>query len=724
MSKAVRERHADPRERFFWHEDELVAVEEVQKSVPGSSDSCLTPWDGSVEPAMKDERPPAPPSPKKAKIRPQKLPLPSDSSYMRRTISTRIVKEKEIKEFEWTLRGRKVTAEKTLERLKKVGVPPSWENVRVAAEATSRLQAVGIDKAGRVQRRYSAQHAAAQANKKFTRVKQFSADIDDIRAAVLKDASNDLVEARLLQIEDKTAMRIGGGKQTGKVKSHGLTTLEREHVVVQGNKVTFDYVAKEGIRQVKEITVSRETAMWLQRRIAATPPKGLLFPDVTPSQLNRYLQRVSGKSYTVKDFRTLHATRIANAEVQSFAGQTLTKKQVREIIKEASEKASRFLGNTPSMAKASYIDPAVFDQLDSQIGKVIVKKPKKLFSIKPTDTDDLFVFDSGRSQAKVELLMDKEMHVRSRWMTDVKETARLVDEAVEFAGKKEAESIFLEVQGLTDEAVGRLRMYGFKKEGPYHWRLENVKEGIVRGERLSKVDMSFMKGKTTHAKISSLDDLKVANSRKLSQAADDAVGFNEDGVLKAAYKEQGYDGKPQLITQEQLEAAEVRGGRVLYRGVNSTADRTAEEFISAMKEGEYFAGRGITGNGTYSAYGENGLFTARQYADGDEAVMRMILKSDARVITYREAEALRLTELKAIQREMQALSDVIGAVSSEAEFKAAQKVVNAARAKLGAREAYAQDVGRVAAGFGYDAIHIVSDEYMVILNRTALRIVK
>ena len=170
--------------------------------------------------------------------------------------------------------------------------------------------------------------------------------------------------ALLLDLEDKTAIRIGSDADfKAKEKAYGLTTLQHEHVEIVGDTIKLNFTAKEGIKASYELK-DDVLAKWLKTRVDETKPGEKLFPDVSSAKLNTYLKEIAGgKKYTVKDFRTHHGTRIAREELKQYAGQELTEKQRKEIIKQVSKKVSQFLANTPSMAKKSYINPIVWDYI-------------------------------------------------------------------------------------------------------------------------------------------------------------------------------------------------------------------------------------------------------------------------------------------------------------------------------------------------------------------------
>lgn len=261
----------------------------------------------------------------------------------------------------WFLQGKEVVGDE-LDRLNAMKLPPGWQQVTAATDKTARIQAIGLDKAGRWQYRYSADHVKAAAMKKFNRVKLFSKDMPSIRKAIKAGIREGDSRAFLLELENKTAIRAGSLTDfRAKKKAYGLTTLQHEHVTIRGNKIVLDFVAKEGIPVRYELE-DRVLAVWLEERKTATSIGDRLFPDIPANKLNKYLKDLAGgKNYTIKDFRTYHGTRIAFEELQPYIGQTLTVKEKKTIIKRVSERVSGFLKNTPIMARNSYIDPMVWD---------------------------------------------------------------------------------------------------------------------------------------------------------------------------------------------------------------------------------------------------------------------------------------------------------------------------------------------------------------------------
>jgi len=261
---------------------------------------------------------------------------------------------------EWILKGQKVSGD-IAKKLDNLRIPPAWQNVVVATNPKAKVVAIGQDVAGRWQYKYSAEHIAASAKKKFIRVKSFSRDITGIRKHMDQGVNLGDPRALLLRLEDKTAMRVGSMRDVkAKKKAYGLTTLKNEHVAVKGNKITLDFVAKKGVPAHYEIT-DDVLAEFLRERKGKTKVGEYLFPDVSGKKMNDYIREISGKSYTIKDYRTFHGTSIAFNELRPYSGKVLSAIDKKKLITEVSTTVSEFLHNTPFMARGSYIDPMVWE---------------------------------------------------------------------------------------------------------------------------------------------------------------------------------------------------------------------------------------------------------------------------------------------------------------------------------------------------------------------------
>jgi len=265
------------------------------------------------------------------------------------------------KESTWIHNGKEVSV-KEKARLDAMRIPPAWTNVVVAKDPGAKIQAIGLDVAGRWQYRYSAEHVSESAQQKFQRVKLFSRSVPVLERTIADGvAAGDSVSIAL-RIEEKTAMRIGSDKDfKAKKKAYGLTTLLNKHVSVDGSKVTMSFTAKKGIPATYVVN-DQDVADFIKERLRNTDPNAQLFSDVSALKVNKLIRKITGSSFSVKDYRTYHATRLAKDLLEKVPAEAIaTKAQKKAVVDDVLEKVSTFLHNTPSMAKNSYIDPMVWE---------------------------------------------------------------------------------------------------------------------------------------------------------------------------------------------------------------------------------------------------------------------------------------------------------------------------------------------------------------------------
>lgn len=267
--------------------------------------------------------------------------------------------------------GRPVRDETILTRIRDLVLPPAWEDVWICAEANGHLQASGIDSAGRRQYRYHDAWTTSRGAAKHRRVLEFAAVLPKVRATTAdhlaqRGFGRERVLAGAVQLLDLGFFRSGSAAYEKEHETFGLSTLRREHVHVGKGCVRFEFMAKGS--QAQEQTVTEESVCRLVRGLVRRKDDGpeLLawrdrhgWHDVTAADINGYLQEISGGPFTAKDFRTWHATVLAAAgfAVSTNAPPTQTgqKRAVARVVKEVAE----YLGDTPAVARRSYIDPRV-----------------------------------------------------------------------------------------------------------------------------------------------------------------------------------------------------------------------------------------------------------------------------------------------------------------------------------------------------------------------------
>jgi DNA topoisomerase IB len=269
-----------------------------------------------------------------------------------------------------------------LDRVRALAIPPAWKDVWICPWPNGHIQATGVDAAGRRQYRYHDQWRARRDAEKHERVLEIAHQLPDVRDAVVAAVTapgltRERVLAAAVRLLDLGAFRVGSEQYAEDNGTYGLATLRKEHVRVRGERVFFSYTAKGGIERELELTdkPTAEVVRELLKRPEGTgeellgywvdDPAGSdpVWHDVTSTEINAYLKEISDAEVTAKDFRTWNATVLmaaALAETPSPATKTARKR----VIKQAYERVSETLGNTPAVCKASYVDPRVVDHFE------------------------------------------------------------------------------------------------------------------------------------------------------------------------------------------------------------------------------------------------------------------------------------------------------------------------------------------------------------------------
>ncbi|MEV4759305.1 DNA topoisomerase IB [Micromonospora sp. NPDC049559] len=271
------------------------------------------------------------------------------------------------------LDGRPIGDPDELRRLRELVIPPAWRDVWISPDPRAHIQATGIDDAGRKQYLYHPVWRAKRDRAKFAHVLQIARHLPDLRKRVDADLRGrglcrERVLATVAKLLDLGMFRVGGDQYAaGEEPTFGVSTLRPEHARGQGGCVVLEFPAKGGIEQVRRVDdpdVCRVLRDLRRRRRGAERLfgywDGSRWRDVHADEVNDYLREASGVDLTAKDFRTWHATvlaatRLAAAGPQSSA--TKRKRTVAAVMRDVAE----LLGNTPAVARASYVNPRVVD---------------------------------------------------------------------------------------------------------------------------------------------------------------------------------------------------------------------------------------------------------------------------------------------------------------------------------------------------------------------------
>jgi DNA topoisomerase IB len=260
-----------------------------------------------------------------------------------------------------------------IERCRRLVIPPAWEEVWICPVPNGHLQAVGTDDAGRRQYLYHEQWRVKRDKSKHDRVLTVAARLPRARRKVARHLELDgMPYERALgtafRLLDLGFFRIGGEAYAETNNSFGLATIQKQHVTVAGGEVVFDYVAKSGQERYVALAddLVRDAVRDLLRRRGGGPDllaykDGRHWKDVTSADINAYVKEVVGGEVSAKDFRTWHGTVIAAVALAQAneAARTLTAR--RRAVAKAMRDVSGYLGNTPAVARKSYVDPRLVD---------------------------------------------------------------------------------------------------------------------------------------------------------------------------------------------------------------------------------------------------------------------------------------------------------------------------------------------------------------------------
>ncbi len=262
-----------------------------------------------------------------------------------------------------------------LERIRALVIPPAWEEVWICPFPMGHIQATGMDAAGRKQYRYHDRWRERRDAQKFEAMIDFARALPRLREHVDEDlARADMSRERVLggavRLLDRGFFRIGSEGYAEQNETYGLATIHKDHVRVRDGAVAFDYFAKGRKRQVRQMIDADLLVLIeaLKRRRGGGPEllaykRAGRWTDVKSLDINDYLKQAADGDFSAKDFRTWNATVLAAIALSVSAGAARGTKTARKrAIKRAIDEVAHYLGNTPAVCRASYIDPRVFDR--------------------------------------------------------------------------------------------------------------------------------------------------------------------------------------------------------------------------------------------------------------------------------------------------------------------------------------------------------------------------
>lgn len=268
--------------------------------------------------------------------------------------------------------GNRIDDPAALERIESLAIPPAWRDVWISPRPGAKLQATGVDAAGRKQYLYHPDFRAAQEEAKFENLIRFGGRLPDLRKAMaghmeLEPLAPERVSAVALRLINLGWFRVGSDRYARRYRTFGITTLRKRHVTVNGHSITFRFRSK-GKAQVHRTIVDEELADEVRRllrldggtRLFRYSMNGELC-DLTGATLNDYISTHMGDGFTAKDFRTWGGTLLA-AICFAERGPVETETEAKRTVAAVMRKVGEQLGNTPAVCRASYVSPAVVEQ--------------------------------------------------------------------------------------------------------------------------------------------------------------------------------------------------------------------------------------------------------------------------------------------------------------------------------------------------------------------------
>jgi DNA topoisomerase I len=288
-----------------------------------------------------------------------------------------------------TAEGKVVRDAASLERIRKLVIPPAWTDVWICTDPRGHLQSTGRDARGRKQHRYHPRWRQVRDETKYDRLIGFAQTLPSIRRRTAEDLGRvglprEKVLATVVQLLEKTLIRVGNDEYAKQNRSYGLTTLRDTHVEVNGRRVRFTFKGKSGVEH--EIALDDRRLARIVKQCRDLPGYDLFqYIDdeggrqtIESADVNAYLRSVSGDDYSSKDFRTWAGTVLATEllrDLERFQTESEAKKQIVSAV----DSVAKRLGNTKAVCRKCYIHPAVFEAfMDGSLVKARARVTRRI----------------------------------------------------------------------------------------------------------------------------------------------------------------------------------------------------------------------------------------------------------------------------------------------------------------------------------------------------------
>jgi DNA topoisomerase-1 len=268
-------------------------------------------------------------------------------------------------------RGRPIEDEAALERIRSLVIPPAWQDVWISPNPGAKLQATGVDAAGRRQYLYHPDFRAAREREKFERLLHFAKSLPTLRSRsrrhlALGPYEREWACAIAVGLVNHAWFRVGSDRHTRTSRTYGITTLTKRHVTISGDEIQFRFRGKNSklvTRTVENARLAKELRQLLAlesgSRLFRYEREGELF-NLTAPLLNAYIGEHLGNGFTAKDFRTWGGTLLAAVELGK-SGPAENEAEAKRVVASVMRMVGEELGNTAAVARASYVSPVVVE---------------------------------------------------------------------------------------------------------------------------------------------------------------------------------------------------------------------------------------------------------------------------------------------------------------------------------------------------------------------------
>jgi DNA topoisomerase-1 len=312
--------------------------------------------------------------------------------------------------------GTRIDEPEVIARIRELGIPPAWKDVWICPYPFGHLQATGVDAAGRKQYLYHSRWRERRDAEKFEDMARFARALPKLREQVDADLEGDTLDrervlACAIRLLDRGFFRIGSEEYTVQNASYGLATMRKHHVTLgDDGEMVFDYPAKSSQRRIQAVVDPKASAIVAALKRRRGGGEELLafkearrWRDVRSDDINAYIKDATSEDFSAKDFRTWNATVLAAVALGVSGSVAGTKAGRERAIARAIKEVAHYLGNTPAVCRASYIDPRVFD---AYRGGLVIGRP--LQEAVDSENGQLPIHHRALEEAVLDLINERE----------------------------------------------------------------------------------------------------------------------------------------------------------------------------------------------------------------------------------------------------------------------------------------------------------------------------